>query len=269
MFNVKKAEALSSFLIVRHLAFTLAEVLITIGIIGVVAAITIPAVIQHSIDQNAVVQLKKAYATLSNAYNMAVADNGTPSNWGLTSSTHYDSAIGLKILNYLKPYLKVEKDCGTSSVALGCFPNTVYSYKNGASWTTWVNIDSNGSQFAKIRLADGMSLAGQYPEANTNCNISRGNTPALQSICGYLYIDVDGVKGASKLSVDLFGFYLTNFGIIPIGTVAEDPTTGMAFSNACVTGNGWGCTAWVLYNGNMDYLQCPTSLSWTGAKTCP
>lgn len=29
-----------------------------------------------------------------------------------------------------------------------------------------------------------------------------------------------------------------------------------------------GRTAWVVYNGNMDYLRCPDKLSWRGAHTC-
>lgn len=29
-----------------------------------------------------------------------------------------------------------------------------------------------------------------------------------------------------------------------------------------------GRTAWVVYNGNMDYLRCPDKLSWNGAHTC-
>lgn len=29
-----------------------------------------------------------------------------------------------------------------------------------------------------------------------------------------------------------------------------------------------GRTAWVVYNGNMDYLRCQDKLSWSGAHTC-
>ena len=50
-------------------AFTLAEVLITLGIIGVVAALTLPTLIQNHQKQVYVTQLKKAYSTINNAYN--------------------------------------------------------------------------------------------------------------------------------------------------------------------------------------------------------
>ena len=62
----------------RKFAFTLAEVLITLGIIGVVAAMTMPALI-HSYQQKVLqVQFKKFYSTFSNAIKYVQATNGTP-----------------------------------------------------------------------------------------------------------------------------------------------------------------------------------------------
>lgn len=61
--------------------FTLAEVLITLGIIGVVAAITIPTLMQNSQDKEKITALKKTYSTLSQAFSMAKAENGDPTNW--------------------------------------------------------------------------------------------------------------------------------------------------------------------------------------------
>lgn len=59
-------------------AFTLAEVLITLGIIGVVAALTIPTLMQKADEQATVSALKKTYSTLTQAYNLAVNDNSSP-----------------------------------------------------------------------------------------------------------------------------------------------------------------------------------------------
>ena len=66
-------------------AFTLAEVLITLGIIGVVAALTIPSLIQKYEEKQTVSQVKKAYSEISQAYMSAVQGEGTPDNWGLVS----------------------------------------------------------------------------------------------------------------------------------------------------------------------------------------
>lgn len=60
----------------RKGAFTLAEVLITLGIIGVVAALTLPSLIQKYQDQVLENQLKKMYSTLSQGVQKAMADDG-------------------------------------------------------------------------------------------------------------------------------------------------------------------------------------------------
>lgn len=61
----------------RKVAFTLAEVLITLGIIGVVAAITLPILIQKYQKQVWVNQLKKSVSTWDNGFKMMLADAGT------------------------------------------------------------------------------------------------------------------------------------------------------------------------------------------------
>lgn len=69
--------------------------------------------------------------------------------------------------------------------------------------------------------------------------------------------------------IDRFFFALTKEGIIPRGL---DKDRGRGFTNNCSHSstslmNGTGCTAWVIYNENMDYLRCD-DLSWTGKTKC-
>ena len=68
--------------------FTLAEVLITLGIIGVVAAMTLPALIQNYQKQVMLSQLKKNYAILSQAISMLRAeyDNVNPNQMPFVTS---------------------------------------------------------------------------------------------------------------------------------------------------------------------------------------
>lgn len=61
------------------MAFTLAEVLITLGIIGVVAAMTLPTLIQKYQRLVLETQLKKTYTTLSQGIQKAMADDGVTS----------------------------------------------------------------------------------------------------------------------------------------------------------------------------------------------
>ena len=85
-------------------AFTLAEVLITLGVIGVVAAMTMPSVIKHYQQQATVSKVKKFYTTINQAIRQSEVENGSCSTWtragdGLKSQkVFYDT--------YLSKYLK-------------------------------------------------------------------------------------------------------------------------------------------------------------------
>ena len=59
-------------------AFTLAEVLITLGIIGIVAALTLPNLIEEHQKKETSVKLQKMYSTLNQVIQKYSADNETP-----------------------------------------------------------------------------------------------------------------------------------------------------------------------------------------------
>lgn len=69
----------------KNKAFTLAEVLITLGIIGIVAALTLPSVITKYQKKQTVAQLKKAYSTISQALVTSQYENGNISEWNLSN----------------------------------------------------------------------------------------------------------------------------------------------------------------------------------------
>ena len=58
------------------LGFTLAEVLITLGIIGVVASMTLPSLIQKNKDKELISRVKKTYSVLNNALIAAQSGSG-------------------------------------------------------------------------------------------------------------------------------------------------------------------------------------------------
>ena len=66
-------------------SFTLAEVLITLGIIGVVAAMTLPSLIGNYKKRETVTILKKAYSEISQALKMAEVDNEFMEEWNFTA----------------------------------------------------------------------------------------------------------------------------------------------------------------------------------------
>ena len=79
-------------------AFTLAEVLITLGIIGVVAAFTLPALIQKNNNKVVETRLMKFYSTINQAVRFAEVDYGEPKNWEPAGSADV-------IKKYFLPYL--------------------------------------------------------------------------------------------------------------------------------------------------------------------
>ena len=80
--------------------FTLAEVLITLGIIGVIAALTLPNLITQYQKSATVQGLKVAYSLLSQAVQKSVSENGEINEWDYSlSSADFDET-------YLIPYLK-------------------------------------------------------------------------------------------------------------------------------------------------------------------
>ena len=92
----------------RKAAFTLAEVLITLGIIGVVAALTMPALISNhrkSVVEN---KLKKFYSSMSQAVIMSEAAIGaSPNEWDTFSSAYNGAEMEAWFNKYLKNYLQV------------------------------------------------------------------------------------------------------------------------------------------------------------------
>ena len=82
-------------------AFTLSEVLITLGVIGVVAAMTIPTLIQSYRNHVVETRLKKVYSVMNQAIQRAEADYGAKELWDYGSIDLFEK--------YFAPYIKVLK----------------------------------------------------------------------------------------------------------------------------------------------------------------
>jgi len=240
--------------------FTLAEILIVLGVIGLVAEMTIPTLSKNMQEKEAIVGIKKTYSMLSQSYTMVVQENGVPSSWDVTGTP---AQVAEQIINIFKPYLKRRVFCG---VNMGCFPDVAYKYLNRAY--DFDNLNRR-NDFAKIQLSDGTSFG--YVGGGVSCNSVVGTTTALQKVCGVFWADINGHKGPNTVAKDLFMFYLTDEGIIPTGTINDTSIWGFDGSSGQCKINqqtdGWGCTAWLIYNENMDYLKC-SDLSWNGKKKC-
>ena len=238
----------------RGAAFTLAEVLITLVIIGVVAALTIPNIMQKYTEQTTVKKVQKFHSNLANAYSLAIKDHGPASEWGFSGTYNAESAEKIyKIL--FKSYFKIAKNCGGDNTG-NCFANTAYKGLNSKA----INNYSNKTGFYKFTLDDG----------STVFNYTSGNNI-------WIVYDTNGIKGPNQFGRDTFHFLIYNDKFIPYGSplLAKNINTiNTSFQTYCSpngdpdsTNSGISCAAWVVYKGNMDYLHCD-DLSWDGKDKC-
>ena len=185
----------------RRVAFTLAEVLITLGIIGVVAALTIPNVIQHYKKQEVVARLKSAESIFNQMLYFSVAENGDPQNWdlrdyeGATNQTTSWENIATRVTEkYFLPYLKAKKYYGYSSLENTGYP--VYHRADGSLQEH--NLDENGWWACIIELSNGMTIFLKPSSTGADENGIYHFTGIL------LYIDINGRKGPNVWGRDMF-----------------------------------------------------------------
>ncbi|MBR1681134.1 type II secretion system protein [bacterium] len=96
----------------KILAFTLAETLIVMGIIGVVAALTLPNLNSSTGDKEKVAKLQKIYSNLSDAVGRTQAVYGPRTGW--TNKSFADR---------MEDFLKISKKC-TGPRTDNCFTKT-------------------------------------------------------------------------------------------------------------------------------------------------
>ena len=238
--------------------FTLAEVLITLGIIGVVASMSLPSLVQKQTEKTTVARVKKAYSILQQAYMLTVQDNGMPDEWGATGMYEKDSHVF--VANKFIPYMKVTTNCVNKGAD--------YAKKNCVGEEFALE-----TTYASVKVADGVTII--FRTYDGTCSHKYGNNKYLQNICGTISIDTNSTGKPNISGQDIFGFYLTKYGIYPRGTALDEVNTMEEFcTNTRTWGknygsftNGVACSAWVLYNENMDYLHC--NLNWkSGKKSC-
>ena len=90
----------------KKAAFTLAEVLITLGVIGIVAAMTLPTLIANYQKKVVETRLISFYSKINQAYRMSYAENGDTLDWVVSDKTYsYDEMLAW-LEKYLFPYMR-------------------------------------------------------------------------------------------------------------------------------------------------------------------
>lgn len=174
-------------------AFTLAEILITMGIVGVVSAMTIPALNQSWQRDSYVTQLRKVYSEVAQAAVRCKTDNNVQS---LKEARLSNNNIGNK---FFKQYFNITNDCGTTYA--NCFASE-YKLINGGKLNMANTFNNIHCKYA-VTIASGASLCAAWNSATARINI---------------LVDVNGQKDPNIVGRDLF------FMIVDKNGVVKDPT---------------------------------------------
>ncbi len=227
----------SSFFQFNKKAFTLAEVLVTLTIIGVVAAITVPTLSHNATKHATISTLKSTYSILSQAIHRAQADYGDASEW-LAPTERETKAAAELIANNILPYLKVAEDCGVNDIENKCISQK-YLKRNG---TPHSRSYANDTRYYKVVLNNGSSIWMKSTDAS---EYSRGNSHFI------FFIDTNGVNKPNKFGDDLFVFSYENNKLVPLGS----STSYAPYTTDCLPKNssGYGCAYYILTKDKMDY----------------
>ena len=167
----------------KKCAFTLAEVLITLGVIGIVAAMTIPQLITSYKKKVTIERLKTTYSILSQAINMSKEKNGDIDTWD-TSLSNVDFA---KL--YILPYIKIS---GTITKRIsGKYMNLYTLSTQGgyhSSYLFWSNNPTNNPIYV---MANGSWFVYNFQQNNR-----------------YIVVDLNGQGGPNVMGIDGFSFIL-------------------------------------------------------------
>ncbi|MFH0702321.1 MAG: type II secretion system protein [bacterium] len=202
-------------------SFTLAEVLSTLAVVGVLAAVTMGIIAPKIQDAQHKTEFKETYSVLDQATSRIKADNGG----SLKGVFPNNNAMRDKF----KQYLNIIKSCNNGQNLGNCWHNNDGSskYLNGDP-VTWNN-------YSGVILNNGVFLG--FYNSSSSCTVLSGT---LQ-YCGFLYVDVNGWKGPNIIGKDINYIWIQENGIKPLGT------KGDAFENTCTASSaGNGCAAKIL-----------------------
>ena len=174
-------------------AFTLAEVLITLGIIGIVAAMTIPNLMTKNIQKQTVVKLQKAISIMNQAYKMSFDDVGEAN-----TNEAFEMGADKYFETYWAPYIKAAVLCNTYQQC-GYKSNKPWVTASGAVAQVGLIGDTSGSRLP-FYTADG-TLYLIFVGVGTGNKVD--GMPEVKANASIL-VDINGKDGPNKFGRDVF-----------------------------------------------------------------
>lgn len=161
--------------------FTLSEVMLVLSVIGVIAALTIPGIVQNLNDKQYKVAYKKAYTEIAQAYNAAM-NNGELTYRG----GQFDATASLSNFNAFKANFNILKDCNNNN--------------NDQCW------NKNGEHMTP---AGGDYLTTGQPTQSEMAFIDASgfNWTLYYNAEDYILVDTNGFKGPNRIGKDRWIFH--------------------------------------------------------------
>lgn len=226
--------------------FTLAEILITLAIIGVIAAVTLPSVINKTQDKQFKAMFKKQYSAIAQAIQLVYAKNDlliTPSLYESKEMPYFVCAIG-KELKSIDAGIKCDVISNNQDYNIDNMPqNSNVHWHKDEEWfdKTGKPLRSNGGGTSGYGILTFLLPDGAL--INFNCTHE-------------VFIDVNGYKKPNTVGRDIFYFFIKDNQFSPVFWTNEtgNSVNGCAcphsctqitrdnFQQDCTSGSGWGCS---------------------------
>lgn len=227
----------------RNKGFTLAEVLLTLVIVGIIAALTIPSIIANTSDAALKAQWRNVFSQLNQATLKISTDSSTTLigafENGLSGNDNLRESY-LKYLNYTKLC-----NSGNALSPDGCWASDwSWITDSCADDKSWYNTQLTGA--SRLVLNNGAYLAFLF--YNQNCN---GSSAPNGDSCGDIWLDVNGSKAPNRVGKDIFGLRITkNATLAPMGSKNdwEDQHVSVRSCNVAAypASQGWSCSSYYL-----------------------
>lgn len=208
--------------------FTLSEVLVTMGVIGVIAALTVPTLVNNYQRKAFAIQARKAVLDIENQVDMLITEEGKTS-FGATSVSTTD---GLD--NFMKSHFKILKTCDSQHTS-ECFANQAYIAIEGnktnnftCAGTSYLLANSSVVCAQKISSQDvEVEELVETPDSTSrpSFDLSTKENKYWQVLSGLnieLYIDTNGQEGPNTGGRDMFHMYIQPDGRIYDEAVASN-----------------------------------------------
>lgn len=229
-------------------AFTLAEILIVMAVIGVIGALTIPNLTKDYEEEEIVTRVKTAYNDIELAYQKAINKYGPYDTWN--SSLSEEEKIK-RVLDFIKGNYLESTDCLWGTGAMYCIWGIKKETDNGTIIGVTIRGDANSSfRFFVYTLGNNPP---HTPGVNTfEFNTTDNNQTIIPRGFGTDRNDIDDLDLGGDGSISSSSS----------GPLVAQPQPGLQTDN-----HMYNATNWVVHIGNLEYNKC-NDLNWETQTTC-